>query len=341
MIAGNVGAVHIRTRKTRSGPRYQVRYRLGGRGFPLVHAGSFKTMKEARGRRDFVAGEIAAGRDPAAALSLLRRAKPARTFAQWADAYHDSRVDLAGETTKNLRSHLLRILPTFGRLDPRAIAPDDVQAWIAAQADELRPSSLKRYFTTLRMILDYTGVEPNPARHGRLKLPRIEHDVPAPPSASQVAAILSALPMRWRLPLRLLEQTGMRVGELEALEWRDVDAFGSRFRIRSGKTAAARRLVAVPDWLMRDVLATTPPDDREPGRRVFPRFTANVARNAMGRACRAVGVPHFHPHDLRHRWASVQLAAGVPRANVAEQGGWRRISTMHDVYEHVLVEGDE
>ncbi len=48
-------------------------------------------------------------------------------------------------------------------------------------------------------------------------------------------------------------QTGMRVGELHALEWGDVDEAGSRFRVKAGKTAAARRWVALPDDLMADI----------------------------------------------------------------------------------------
>ena len=54
----------ITTRKTSSGPRYVVRYRLGGRAYPVVHAGSFRTLRDAKIRRDLVAGEIAAGRNP-------------------------------------------------------------------------------------------------------------------------------------------------------------------------------------------------------------------------------------------------------------------------------------
>ena len=56
----------------------------------------------------------------------------------------------------------------------------------------------------------------------------------------------------------------MRVGELSALERRMSTWPGSRFRIRSGKTAAARRWVAVPAWLMVEIQATCPPDDRTP-----------------------------------------------------------------------------
>ena len=67
-----------------------------------------------------------------------------------------------------------------------------------------------------------------------------------PPIGEQVEAISRYAPKRWRLALGTLEQTGMRIGELSELEWRDVDVTGSRFRIRRGKTATARRWVG---WL--------------------------------------------------------------------------------------------
>ncbi len=54
--------------------RFVVRYRLGGRAWPIQHGGSFKTDKEARARRDLVAGELAAGRNPAEACGLRRPA---------------------------------------------------------------------------------------------------------------------------------------------------------------------------------------------------------------------------------------------------------------------------
>lgn len=66
-------------------------------------------------------------------------------------------------------------------------------------------------------------VKRDPARDRRVKLPRIETPVVEPPTAAQVDAILAHSPPRWRLALRTLEQTGMRVGELRDLEWRDVD----------------------------------------------------------------------------------------------------------------------
>src|SRR5262245_30421304 len=117
----------IVTRQAKDGPRYLVRYRLGGRAYPVVHAGSFKTLKEAKARRDFVAGEISAGRNPAESLQAIAEQPVRRTFGAWAQAYRTSRVDLTEGTTKNVGSHLKAILPTFEDRDPAAITPADVQ----------------------------------------------------------------------------------------------------------------------------------------------------------------------------------------------------------------------
>jgi integrase len=326
----------VTTRQTKTGPRYVVRFRLGGRAYPLVHGGAFRTLKEARVRRDLVAGELAAGRNPADLLRAMTERPTARTFEQIAEAYRVSRVDIGDETRKNMRSHLLRLNKTFGSSNPGSITPADVQEWIGASMD-LKPASLSRYLATLRLVLDHAGVDPNPARDGRVKLPRIEQATVEPPTAAQVTAIIARSPKRWRLPLRTLEQTGMRVGEVHALEWRDVDLAESRFRVRQGKTATARRWVAVPDWLMDEIADSCPPDDRTPERRVFVGFTPDVAKNVMARACTAAKIAHFHPHDLRHRYASVKIGAGVPVTMLAAQLGHSKKSMTLDVYSHVLL----
>ena len=72
---------------------------------------------------------------------------------------------------------------------------------------------------------------------------------------------------------------------------------------------------------------------------MFQGFSADVAKNVMARACKAAGIAHFHPHDLRHRYASVQIARGVPVTNVAAQLGHSKKSLTLDRYSHVLVEG--
>jgi integrase len=326
----------ITTRTTKSGKRFVVRYRCGGRAYPIQHGGSFKTLREARARRDLLAGELAAGRNPAILLHAMTEKPITRTFEQIAEAYRTSRVDIGDETRKNMHSHLLRLNKTFGDRDPASITAADVQEWIGANMD-LKPASLSRYLATFRLVLDHASIDPNPARDRVVKLPKIEVATVEPPTATEVDAIIANVPRRWRLPLRTLEQTGMRVGEAAALEWRDVDIAGSRFRIRQGKTATARRWVAVPSWLMMEIAESCPPDDRVTERRVFVGFTPDVAKNVMARACKATGIAHHHPHDLRHRYASVKIAEGVPVTQLAAQLGHSKKSLTLDVYSHVLL----
>jgi integrase len=212
-----------------------------------------------------------------------------------------------------------------------------VQEWIGGL--KLKASSVRRYVATLRGVLDFAGVDPNPARHARVRLPREEQTIVDPPSASEVDTIIATVPPRYRLPLRVLEQTGMRIGELHQLEWGDVDETGNRFRIRNGKTASARRWVTVPEWLMLEVAATVVREDRTAERRVFPGFSPDTAKNAMARACKTAGIVHRHPHDLRHRYASLKIAEGVPVTTVAAQLGHSKKSLTLDTYSHVLLGG--
>jgi integrase len=59
---------------------------------------------------------------------------------------------------------------------------------------------------------------------------------------------------------------------------------------------------------------------------------------ALARACKAAGIAHHHPHDLRHRYASVKIAEGVPVTQLAAQLGHSKKSLTLDVYSHVLID---
>jgi integrase len=280
---------------------------------------------------------LAAGRNPAEALGALSEAPRRRLFSEWADAYKASRIDVAEKTAKTIDHYLRALVVTFGDRDPAEITFADVQEWVAIS--KLKASSVRQYLSTLRAVLDYAGLtgKANPARDPRLRLPRQEQELVEPPSAADVEKIVAYVPQRWRLGLRALAETGMRVGEAHDLEWQDVDVSGSRFRIRHGKTAAARRFVAVPVALMDEIAASTPPDDRTPERRVFPGFTPSAAKNAMRKASENAGIAHFSPHDLRHRYASVKIAEGVPVTQVAAQLGHSRNILTLETYSHVIV----
>ncbi len=162
-------------------------------------------------------------------------------------------------------------------------------------------------------------------------------------------------PCRRRDVWRMLGDTGMRVGELGALVWGDVDFAGGAVRVRAGKTRAAARwipltgacleLLARRAW--RDGLAGLG-RGREglAGVRVFRTSRGGAVTNnlwsSLQRCFEAAGVNHkgLCLHSFRHFFASRLLRAGVSPKTVQELLGHSTAAMVMAVYGHVL-EGDE
>jgi integrase len=336
-----MASTYVVTRRTKTGERrFVVRYRLGGRTWPIVHGGSFQTMKEARARRDLIAGELAAGRNPVEVLSMKPDA-PALTFTAWAERFTSSRIDVDESTTKTYGHALRKAGERFAGRDPATITGPEVAEWVADLAQTRAPATVKLYVGALRLLFDFIGVEPNPARDARVKLPKMQREEPQPPSAQHWAAILGALNARHRLLLLTVEQGGMRVGEAVSLTWGDVDTPGQRLRLRSSTTKRDRaRWVQLPAWLVDAIEATCALEDRTADRRVFQGCSESSAYAAMSRACKLAKVPHYSPHELRHRRLSIWHQQGVPAREVAHRSGHARTSESLDTYSHVMPLGE-
>lgn len=336
-----MASASITARTTRSGEkRFHVRFRLGGRAYPIQHGGSFRTMREARARRDLIAGELAAGRNPVELLRVMVERPRERTVAQWGEAMVASRLDVSDGRIRFLGTALrTRINPIFATRIPGTITAPEVQEWVAALAAELAPRSVLNYWQVLAQVLDYAETDPNPARHKTVKLPYAEVEETTPPSTAHYLALVEHLSPRLRLPAVFLEQTASRVAELRSWEWQDIDVEASRIRSRGVKGRRGTRRVLwrqVPVWLMEVLLATVPPDDRTPERRIFPGLNEGTMRDAIGRASRAAGIPRYSPHDLRHRRGSLWHASGMPARELAERMGHKKASMSLDVYTHVM-----
>jgi integrase len=125
------------------------------------------------------------------------------------------------------------------------------------------------------------------------------------------------------------------------LTWGDVDRAGLRLRLpRSATKRDQARWVYLPEWLMEAIETLCPFDDRTPQRRVFQGVTEATMYQTMTRACQTAGVPHYHPHDLRHRRITIWHQSGVPARELAERAGHSRPSMSLDVYSHVMPSDD-
>jgi integrase len=217
----------------------------------------------------------------------------------------------------------------------------------------LGPASINRTVATLAAVLDvaveYGHLTANPAKGRRRRLP-----TPRPTRAflepEQVAALLAAASelddedrsgRRIRRPLlATLAFAGLRVGELLALRWADVDLAAGRIRVRASKTDAGVRTVDLQPELHDDLVAWKMTTRRgEPEHLVFgtstgrPNGRNNVRRRVLLRAVDRANeriaeaedgeaLPEgLSPHALRRTFASWLVAEGEDPAYVMQQLG--------------------
>jgi integrase len=146
--------------------------------------------------------------------------------------------------------------------------------------------------------------------------------------------------------------TGLRIGELQALDWRSVDFVDARIRVRrtwnrkaktftTPKSRRSERSVPMPDvvageleLLLRasqpevvdpdpDSLVFAHPQTGEPlgWRRMYERLRASLQAAGLD-----VGFG-FGFHSLSHRYGTALAAQGVPRRTLQEWRGHKDIQT--------------
>ncbi|MDP9314482.1 MAG: site-specific integrase [Chloroflexota bacterium] len=148
--------------------------------------------------------------------------------------------------------------------------------------------------------------------------------------------------------------TGMRIGEILGLRWRDVDLDNAvitiqqqvthtrgRMAITEPKTRSARRIITLP------ALAVNALREHKLKHPLFenlvfhtsndtPYNRMNFYRSFWYPLRKRAGLPNVRFHDLRHSAATLLLSQGVHPKVVAERLGHSRVSTTLDIYSHVI-----
>lgn len=338
-----MASVWIRTRQAKSGVRYRVEYRAGGRDTSAQFAGSYRTRRLAMLRAAAVERELAELRIPE--LRPAAAASRAVTLADAASRWQTSRVDVAEGTAVQHRVATNRALPTLGSKAIDAIAPQDVADLVARLAAQgLARGSIQKTVTALAMIFDHARIAPNPARDRvAVKLPREEPEELNPPSADHIEAVYRLLPTKHRGPLLWLDWSGARVSSVDHTLVGDYDEPRRRVRLRAATTKTRKALWVELHPTLADALEARlgPREDRDLDAQLFAGSGADALRTSIAKACKAAAVPLFSPHDLRHRRISLLHLRGVPWARIAESVGQRNLSVTANTYTHVLVDEAE
>lgn len=249
----------------------------------------------------------------------------------------------------------LRLLPPLGAHKLSEITRADVQRLVAAwQEADLSPSSIRNTINALRAIyrsadLLVDGAVPSSPTIG-LRLPAVRGRRDRIATADEASRLLRALPESDRALWATALYSGLRLGELRALDWTAVDLAGGTIAVERSydpkvgviepKSRAGRRRVPVPS-LLREALIEHKLVTNRRGGLVFGRtadspFNPSSINVRARRAWQADGLKPIGLHECRHTCASYFIAAGINAKTLSTFLGHASITTTLDRYGHLF-----
>ena len=250
----------------------------------------------------------------------------------------------------------LRVLDELGALRLEEIAKQDLQVF----ADRLlergsSASTIRVTLAALRVIysraVDRGHVSINPTAGLKLPKARGRRDRIADPVEAE--ALLAALPERDRALWATAMFAGLRLGELRALRWEDVDLAAGVLRVKRSwdpkegeietKSRKPRRVPiskrlgdpAVPGYLVAHRIKASDPDGLVFGTGARPFAPSSVRQRAVKAWARA-GLRPIMLHEARHTYASMCIAAGINAKALSTHMGHASISITYDRYGHLM-----
>lgn len=247
-----------------------------------------------------------------------------------------------------------KVLPELGHLRLSAVTRNTVQNLVDRLVAEGRaPSTVRNAVLPLRAIYgratNRAEVAVNPTLGLLLPALRTTRDRVAPPAEAN--ALIAALPVADRALWATALYSGLRRGELQALDWRDVDLNGRLLCVERSwdpiagpigpKSRSGRRRVPVTEGLRTELLAHRLRQGRGglgfvfgavPGR----PFDAPAALQRARAAWRRAGLEPVGLHECRHTYATFMIAAGVNVKALSAYMGHSTITVTLDRYGHLL-----
>ncbi len=299
-----------------------------------------------------------------AEVEATPRVEQSRTL-EWAAEAWLTHLEAHGAKASSVRAYRAALhkwfLPTLKTRSLDRITVSDIENVMTRMRKAgLSDKTVRNYLGVLRALFNFAG---DKRRRWTSRNPVADIELPKSPTYTEIRYLTRE--EVWALvdgarpgPFELLDRamyvtaamTGLRIGELQALDWRSVDFIHARIRIRrtwdrktklftTPKSRRSERAVPMPDVVAGhldrmfrayhagaveprpDDLVFGDPDTGQPlgHRRMYERL-----REALV----AVGLdPAFGWHSLRHSYGTALAGQGVPMRTLQEWMGHRDIQT--------------
>lgn len=285
---------------------------------------------------------------------------PDMTFQSLYELYIDDCKQRLKPTTLYIKQAVFksRILPYFKDRKINEIKPVDIRNW---QNTLMTPQNREKYVPTYLRVLNqslstifnfaikYYGLQKNPVRIAG-NIGKSKRDSMQFWTVREFNTFKNALPPQSvaYLVFNLLFYTGMRIGELLALTFADIDETAKTIQInktyarikgidyiQNPKTAKSNRVIPIPPFLV-DMIKEYKKTLYKPknNERIF-EFSKEWLNKSMKIACLKTGVKKIRIHDLRHSHASLLIDMGFSPLLIRERLGHEDIQTTLNTYSHL------
>jgi integrase len=191
---------------------------------------------------------------------------------------------------------------------------------------------------------------------------------------STFLASLDGEPVKYKLLAVLALTTGLRRGELMALQWSNFDLKAKTLEVKKSfvylpgpdkglilkdpKTEESQRTIAIPDTVI-ELLSQHKANQNVKRLKLGDKWQSGIAEKWkehnfvfttwnggpmhldsfgiwLDKYLAKIDLPHISPHSFRHMAATFSLAAGKSLKSVSARLGHSRTSTTSDIYAHAL-----
>lgn len=248
--------------------------------------------------------------------------------------------------------------PYFDKMFLHEINEERIQEFIYLKSQILRIRSVRMLIMILRMIL-WQGI-----KKGYCELQQLELIYPRESSSSRITVFtkneqkvlidyLLTNPSYKNIGLLICIYTGIRIGEIAALKWKDIDIVHNQITISrtlqrlyhngsttivegSCKTARSNRVIPMCKVLQDIIqpLKETSNADFYVARNSTKPVEPRRYREHFKRVLEALNLPVIKFHSLRHSFATRLIETGVDVKTVSDILGHAKVSTTLDLYVH-------
>lgn len=244
------------------------------------------------------------------------------------------------------------ILPFFHALKLSEITPAHVRRWQNDMMNNYAPTTQKQIHGILSALFNFAmrfyHLASNPARIagsiGTLKSTRAKFW-----TVEQFNAAMKFVAPKYRAFLNLAFYSGLRPGELLALEIRDYNPTARTITVTKSleyikgvyyigptKNAQSTRVVTIPatvcNMLDEYISRLYEPEPQEP---LFLLVYRVSLLQHLNRAAKKAGLENIRLHDLRHSHASLLINLGVNILAISRRLGHSDIKTTLNIYGHL------